>query len=232
MIVQPVEGTLGSARVSPVGPAHVRPPIVGIAQVDRARGGAEYHGGGFQQLGFRPGIVGGVGGALGERHVSRRRHERRERRVGDRVSVQPEPIDPDTVGGALFRVVVVGSHEEHATGDPDHPRKRGVRRERERSGLAALGLRIDDRVVQPHASTFPLFPPRHPVASVAGTSPLRTQFPDPSALLSRLMKRRSGGTWRAIESGWDDSSTSGCNFLPPDDIMGEPGDFRVRLGIR
>jgi hypothetical protein len=40
--------------------------------------------------------------------------------VSYRALVHPETIDGDRVSGRLFRIVVVGSHRESATGNPNH----------------------------------------------------------------------------------------------------------------
>src|SRR4030095_16250666 len=70
MVPEPLQGASRSPRVPPVGAAHVRPPVVRVAQVDRTRGLAEDHGRGFEQLRLRGWIVGPIGGAPGGRHVT------------------------------------------------------------------------------------------------------------------------------------------------------------------
>src|SRR5260370_865950 len=52
--------------------------------------------------------------------MSGRRDETLELAVGDGASVHPEAVDCHLVGWRLLRVVVVGTHEEAAAGNPEH----------------------------------------------------------------------------------------------------------------
>src|SRR5262245_9631603 len=59
--------------------------------------------------------------ALGQGHVSRRRYEFPELRVGHLVAIDPEAVDAHGVGEALLRPLALGAHHERSTADERHP---------------------------------------------------------------------------------------------------------------
>ena len=59
--------------------------------------------------------------ALGQRHVSRRRHEFPELRVGHLVAIDPKAVDAHGVGEALLRTMALGTHDERPAADERHP---------------------------------------------------------------------------------------------------------------
>src|SRR5215470_2073035 len=63
----------------------------------------------------------GVEPALGQGHVSRRRHELAKLRVRHLVAIDPEAIDAHGVGEALLRTMALGAHHERSTADERHP---------------------------------------------------------------------------------------------------------------
>ena len=81
---------------------------------------------GYEQARIGSGEFGGFGRPLGDRDVARFLHEPAERRHGDGVFVDPEPVHLDLVNGRFLRVEVVRSHREDAAGDLDHPFHLGV----------------------------------------------------------------------------------------------------------
>src|SRR6185437_9439246 len=61
-----------------------------------------------------------IEGLLGERHIAAPPYETLEVGIGDRVPVDPEVIDCDTMGRRFFRIVPVRAHEKSASGDEHH----------------------------------------------------------------------------------------------------------------
>src|SRR5262245_8136206 len=59
--------------------------------------------------------------ALGQGHVSRRRYEFPELRVGHLVAIDPEAVDAHGVGEALLRPMALGAHHERSAADERHP---------------------------------------------------------------------------------------------------------------
>jgi hypothetical protein len=60
--------------------------------------------------------------ALGQGHVSRRRHEFAKLRVGHLVAIDPEAVDAHGVGEALLWTVALGTHDERSSADERHSR--------------------------------------------------------------------------------------------------------------
>jgi len=115
-----------------------------VAEIDRAGRLLEHHRRRSEQLRFRARIIGGVGRALGERHVAGRLDEALELAIRDGVPVHPEAVHGYFVGGGLLRIVTVGPHEESPTRNPDHAFGwRLARLWRAPNELAVLRRRID-----------------------------------------------------------------------------------------
>src|SRR4029453_1046856 len=66
---------LRAGRVSPVGPAHERPPVAEVAEIDRARGLHEDERPGIQHVRQGAGIVRGIRRNLGEGDMPGRLYE-------------------------------------------------------------------------------------------------------------------------------------------------------------
>jgi hypothetical protein len=78
----------------------------------------EHHRRRHQQFRLRARVVGGIGRALGQRDMAGGLDKAAEVRIRHRVAVHPEATHADAVCRLLFRVVVVRTHHERATGNP------------------------------------------------------------------------------------------------------------------
>src|SRR5262249_45012287 len=105
---------------------HVLPPLRDPAAAADIGGRDEHHGAGSEQLPGHAGMRCGVEPALGQRHVSRRRHELPELRVGHLVAIDPKAVDTHHVGEALLRPLAIGAHNERAAADENHAGGIGV----------------------------------------------------------------------------------------------------------
>ena len=81
---------------------------------------------GYKQRWIGSGEIGRIRRPLGDRYVARVLHEPAERRHGDGMFVDPEPVHLDLVDRRFLRVEVVRSHREGTAGDLDHPFHPGV----------------------------------------------------------------------------------------------------------
>ena len=95
MLLEAVEAGGRTLRVSPVGGTQERPPVRHVPEIHRTGGLREDQRARIEHLGQRARILRGIGRLLREGHVTRRLDEPRESRVGDRIAIDPEPVDRD-----------------------------------------------------------------------------------------------------------------------------------------
>src|SRR5678816_3037495 len=94
-----------ATRVSPLRPADVRPPLVGVPEVNPYRGLREHERAGVQHLGQGARIVCRVRLELGEGDVPRRVHEPAKLVVRDREPVDPESTHRHAMRGRFLHVL-------------------------------------------------------------------------------------------------------------------------------
>ena len=108
-------------RVLPVGAGQIGPPVVHVARPNRASRHAKHGAARLQQLGLRARIERRIERAFGQGDVVCGSDERGEVGIGDGVSIDPEAVDRDVVGGSFLRIVRVGPHSEGAARNLGHP---------------------------------------------------------------------------------------------------------------
>ena len=124
MVGQLLDRARRTARMAPVGAANIDPPIVVVAEIDRASRLLEHRRGWGKLIGQCAGIIGRIDRLLGQRDVAGRRNKTLEVAVGDGECFHPEAVDRDAVRRRFFRIVTVRTHQERAAGNPDHSGKR------------------------------------------------------------------------------------------------------------
>ena len=108
--------------MTPVGAGVKAPPLVSrVAQVFAVLGGSEHNGRVHQFFGSDSRIVSRNRRPFGACQVASGLHERRELRIRHRVAIVLERRDLDLMHFAFFRIAVVRSHPEPATGDRNQP---------------------------------------------------------------------------------------------------------------
>src|SRR5262249_15485697 len=121
MIVLVFNRAAGPSRRAPVGARHVLEPLRDAAAARDIGGRDEHHRAGNEQLLGHAGMRRRVQPALGQGHVSRRRYEFPELRVGHFWEIDPEAVDAHGVGKASLRTMAFGTHDEPPAADERHP---------------------------------------------------------------------------------------------------------------
>src|SRR5215475_2559922 len=121
MIVLARNRTAGTGRLTPIGAGHVLEPLGDPAAARVSCGLDEDHRAGNEQLLGHAGMRCRVETALGQGHVSRRRHEFAKLRVGHLMAIDPKAVDAHGVGEALLRPMALGTHDERSAADERHP---------------------------------------------------------------------------------------------------------------
>ena len=124
MVFPTLDRAAGPLRMAPVRPGHVLPPAVGVPKAHWCGGGDEHDGSRGQPLGQGIGIESRIGGQLCQGDVARGLHELLELGVRDGSAVHPEAPDVHWMGWCLLGIVMVGSHQERASWDPEHVARR------------------------------------------------------------------------------------------------------------
>src|SRR5262245_37658354 len=114
------QGAGRAARMSPLRPARVRPPLVRVPEVYPYWGLREHERAGVQHLGEGAWIVRGVRLELGEGDVPRLVDEPAKLVIRDWKPVDPEPVHRHAMHGCLLRVMPIGSHPKRTAWDPNH----------------------------------------------------------------------------------------------------------------
>src|SRR5262249_21761607 len=140
MIVLARDRAAGTGRRTPIGARHVLEPLGDAAAARDIGRRNEHHRAGREQLLGHAGMRRGVKPALGQGHVSRRRHELAKLRVAHLVAIDPEAIDAHGVGEALLRPLALGTHHERSAADERHPSVVAVLRRQAGIGGAASKL--------------------------------------------------------------------------------------------
>jgi len=91
-----------------------------VAEVDAMAGLDEHGGPGDEELGPGGGVVGRVRWTLGKGDVPGFFHESLEAFVGDLEAIRPEAANGHTVRRRLLGILVIRTHQEFATRNPDH----------------------------------------------------------------------------------------------------------------
>jgi hypothetical protein len=136
VVVAAVDRRALAARLLPVRPGDVRPPVAVVVEVDRASRRLEDQRARNEQVRVGIRIVVRDERPFGHRDVPRLAREAAELGRRDGPLVHPEAVDRDAVHRPLLRVEVLGAHRERAAGNPRH-----ARRARRGDGLRSFGDR-------------------------------------------------------------------------------------------
>jgi hypothetical protein len=127
MIVQPADVASGSVRMPPLRALGEGPPLAEVSKTDRMRGGREHQRARIDHVREHSRIILGIGYDLRDGDVLGGPYELPELPVRHRIAVHPKTVHRDTVRRRFFGIMLVRSHAESATWNPDHPvRMRGV----------------------------------------------------------------------------------------------------------
>src|SRR5262245_59158874 len=106
--------------MAPVSPGNIDPPVVAVSQIHSLARFIENDRSGYEHLRLCAGIILCFWRALSGCHVLGCLDELAKLFIGDRVPIHPKAIDGHLMRRRFFRIVLVGSHEKSAAGDPDH----------------------------------------------------------------------------------------------------------------
>src|SRR5215469_14787055 len=104
----------------PVCVRNIRPPVVMVPQIHATGRLLKYHGGRTKHFRLCSWVVFSLWRTLCDCHVTRLVHKLLELLIGYGGLIYPKPFYSGRVSRCLFRIVVVGSHYECATGNKAH----------------------------------------------------------------------------------------------------------------
>ena len=128
MFRSPLQRAGRSFRMAPVGAGNIRPPLVAVVEIDSLFGFLKIDRSRHEQFRLRAGIILWIRRALSRCDELSCFDKPTELFVHHRVRIHPKAIDGNLMGRRFLRVMFVRTHQESATGNPDHVRMRRVTR--------------------------------------------------------------------------------------------------------